>query len=886
MMRRWFILLLMVCVAAMAADAQRVTHRFDNVSMSDALKYLQSKTEQYNIVFIYNDLEDFRVTATVKNQSIPDAIRQLISFYPIAMTVKGDHEIYVECTHKTKYRLMGRLIDEKSKPLEYANVVLLNPADSSLISAGVSNASGIFVVPVEQSSVIARISHVGYRTVYKRCQATQIGTIRMERSLTALKETLVTSPGINIQQEGTNLILSNLSGTVMGNAGTAFDLLQWTPGIIVDLGENIMVIGRGNTLVYVNDRLITNVNELRMLNSRDIKRIEVIRDPDARYPSTADAVIKLYTHSSLKNYLGASLTDVVDFKHKVSNATTLTLDGKYDKLSGNVSLSYSRYYSRSSNWQFTRAYSGRKNDTTRYEGRGDDYRAFAGINYALTPKSILGIQYNGGYTNTGIDLQVSRGFSRGDWFSYTTNANNLKLKSVSNSFSASYSWQRTDDSQLLVIADYATSRQTNRQHIQQVSSQMPDTIKYSNNYDITTATARYDFTTHGWKHNTGVEWGHANNKGDATKDNDTQRCDRDNDWAAAYYAVDKHWSHLRVNLGVRYEFDHTRTVQDVVIRYNRNYHDVLPSVSVGYRLNQNFDISAKYRRTLIRPTYNQLRSTYYYNVLPHSSLGYSSLTGTDLIMFGNSITQAEAYANNSLSPLITYIGTDDLATGNPELRPMVTDRIALAAQYRHFTAQLSYRRVSNAIQTVYQLFQSGTLCQSPVNIRHYHAWTLDMDYALSTKRLNLYLLASGTLPHILIPNLGDEIEKRPYGLLHGNIQYNIMEHLMMGCSVLYSTPWTSGYSRCNSILGLNLSLMATFFHGRLVLGANYNDVFNRGMSSSIETEYKGVFNSIDVDNDLRSVSLMVRWTFNTITNPFKRRSGNDATLQRTQETVN
>ena len=31
---------------------------------------------------------------------------------------------------------------------------------------------------------------------------------------------------------------------------------------------------------------------------------------------------------------------------------------------------------------------------------------------------------------------------------------------------------------------------------------------------------------------------------------------------------------------------------------------------------------------------------------------------------------------------------------------------------------------------------------------------------------------------------------------------------------------------------------------------------------------------------------MVRWTFNTISNPFKRRNGNDTPLQRTQETIN
>ena len=97
----------------MSANAQQITHRFNDVSMSDALKYLQGQTDRYRIVFIFNELEDFRVTTSIRNKSIPDAIRQLIGFYPISMTVNDKHEIYVECTHKTDRRLIGRLIDEK-----------------------------------------------------------------------------------------------------------------------------------------------------------------------------------------------------------------------------------------------------------------------------------------------------------------------------------------------------------------------------------------------------------------------------------------------------------------------------------------------------------------------------------------------------------------------------------------------------------------------------------------------------------------------------------------------------------------------------------------------------------------------------------------------------
>ena len=385
---RKVVIALICCMTVVAAQAQRVTRSYRNVSMADALRQLSDESRDYTIYFLYNELEDFKVTTTVKNKTVPEAIRQMIGFYPIKMTLGNDREIYVECTHKTDRRLIGRLVDEKGQPLEYANIIVMNPGDSALITHGVSNASGIFVIPVERDKVIARISYVGYKTVYKTCNTVRIGTIKMEPEVIRLQETHVTAPKMQVVRDGTNYTIYSIDGTIMGNAGNAIDLLRWAPGIMVDAVGRISVIGRSGAEVYVNDRRITNKSELISLSSQNIKRVEVIRDPDAQYALNADAVIKLYTHNSIKNNLGASLTEVLDFKHKVSNATTLTLDGKYNRLSGNVSFTYNRPYSRSSNTQYTHATGrGLKNDTTQYTGSSDDYHVFAGINYALTPST-------------------------------------------------------------------------------------------------------------------------------------------------------------------------------------------------------------------------------------------------------------------------------------------------------------------------------------------------------------------------------------------------------------------------------------------------------------------------------------------------------------------
>ena len=178
--------------------AQRITHSFNNVSMSDALKYVQQHTSKHKIVFIYNELEDFKVTTSVRNKSVPEAIRQLIGFYPIRMTQSGD-EIYVECTHKTDRHLTGRVVDEKGQPLEFADVRLLNPSDSAYITGGVTNASGVFVIPLDQQRVIARFSYIGYKPVYKLCSRENVGTIQLQIEATQLGELTVKGENAYLQ---------------------------------------------------------------------------------------------------------------------------------------------------------------------------------------------------------------------------------------------------------------------------------------------------------------------------------------------------------------------------------------------------------------------------------------------------------------------------------------------------------------------------------------------------------------------------------------------------------------------------------------------------------------------------------------------------------------
>ncbi|WP_302494491.1 carboxypeptidase-like regulatory domain-containing protein [uncultured Prevotella sp.] len=143
-------LLFFLLILAQHSYAQRITRQYNNVSFSEVLKDLNARQHKYTINFVYDELEDFKVTKSIRNSNVPNAIMQLIGFYPIRMT-QVENNIMVECTQKSTFRYKGRIVDERGNAAEYATIALLSPIDSTIVGHGVSNENGSFVIPCQGS---------------------------------------------------------------------------------------------------------------------------------------------------------------------------------------------------------------------------------------------------------------------------------------------------------------------------------------------------------------------------------------------------------------------------------------------------------------------------------------------------------------------------------------------------------------------------------------------------------------------------------------------------------------------------------------------------------------------------------------------------------------
>ena len=287
---RILLAMLWAICSILPAAAQRITRQYNNVSLAAVLKELNVIQSKYTINFVYNELEDFKVTKNIQNQNIPDAIRQLIGFYPIKMKQSGD-TILVECTQNAPVKMVGRIIDAHHRPIEFANVSLLSTRDSSFITGGVTNEDGRFVIPCKEKSAIVKVSCVGYTTVCHTYDTGTIGAISLKEATINLQNVVVKGHHKIYKTDGTNLIV-DIQRSSLSDFGNADEVVAQLPTVSGSDG-NYTVFGRGRAEVYIDNRKMRDNSELSRLSSKDISTIEIISNPGVEYDADTHAVIKI-----------------------------------------------------------------------------------------------------------------------------------------------------------------------------------------------------------------------------------------------------------------------------------------------------------------------------------------------------------------------------------------------------------------------------------------------------------------------------------------------------------------------------------------------------------------------------------------------------------------
>lgn len=220
----------------------------------------------------------------------------------------------------------GKIVDEQRQPMPFVNVVALSLPDSAFVSGAVSKDDGTFTLDTQGHGQLLRITSMGYKTQY-RPVAADLGVVAMEPETRILNEVIVKSqlPKTRLKNGG---MVTNITGTILEKAGTAEMLLDRIPNVTAKKGK-IKVFGRGTPIIYINGRQMRDQTELSNLTADNIKSVEVITNPGARYPAETTSVIRITTKKPTGEGFGFDSKTYINYAEKGDWSETESLKMNY-----------------------------------------------------------------------------------------------------------------------------------------------------------------------------------------------------------------------------------------------------------------------------------------------------------------------------------------------------------------------------------------------------------------------------------------------------------------------------------------------------------------------------------------------------------------------------
>ena len=293
----------------------------------------------------------------------------------------------------------GKLVDENSHPLPYANVVLLSLPDSAFVSGTVSGEDGTFTLEATSENRIVKISSIGYRTVFKPISPANIGVVRLVSDAQMLGEVVVKG-NLPVTRMKGDAMVTSVENSVLSKVGSANDVLTKIPGI-TKKQDAFEVFGKGTPLIYINGRKLHDLSELEQLNSDDIKSVEVIRNPGSRYDATVKAVVRIQTVKRQGAGFGFNLRS----SYYQSDNTDLIEQANLNYRHNNLDIFGSVYYNQMESWQdFTLQLEERGTKVWNHDMKsyGEFYSKMLsgniGFNYQLNDNHAFGMKYKSGKT--------------------------------------------------------------------------------------------------------------------------------------------------------------------------------------------------------------------------------------------------------------------------------------------------------------------------------------------------------------------------------------------------------------------------------------------------------------------------------------------------------
>ncbi|GAK74715.1 putative TonB-dependent receptor [Nonlabens ulvanivorans] len=569
--------------------------------------------------------------------------------------------------------LTGNLIDSDGAPIAFANVVLLDVEEGTFKYGTSTDETGNFSFPnVINGDYNFNASFVGYVTLSRKLtlqKNTALNNLTLETDAAQLDTVTIIAEKPTIERKSDRLIF-NVENTTL-STGNASQILQSTPGVF-EMNGTYTVKGSVAQVYINNKRVYLSNEELEQLLSgysgENVKSVEVIHNPPARYDAEGGAVINIVTSKNVSLGYKGSLTGKyeIDTFAKYNIGTSqyyknnwlnvyanynfnprkdLTLEESQVGFFNNDGTRSSRWFtdlnsvSRSQSHAFNTIIDININEKNSlsilgYLGLDNGREVDTDVNTLILPQG--GTMFSGFNTDSSTGRDATIGSLNLGW-NNIMNDNGGTL-----SVEGSYFFTEVDNGQDFFSTFFDDTQTT-------TSTNSFNTVGFQ---DINIFTAKADYLDQigAYSLSAGLKYSDISsqskqdffdtNMGSSIDPSLSDNYSYDEHIYAAYAQLEREWTKWSFTGGLRLEqTDVVGDSETLGLVNSQNYLGFFPNISVTHNLNEKNDLSLSYKRSIERPRYGDL------------------------------------------NPFNNFINDNNIESGNPNLQPAFTNKVTLGWTY-------------------------------------------------------------------------------------------------------------------------------------------------------------------------------------------------------------
>lgn len=723
-------------------------------------------------------------------------------------------------------------------PIQFANVIILN--DSIFVDGCITDDNGSFAVTTSTDNVnTVKISSLGFEDYISPIpQNGNCGNIILVENTVMLQEVVVKGNFPATRLVG-NSMITNVSNSILSSVGNANDVLSRIP-LVTGSNGVFTVFGRGTPSIYINGKLVRDTSELERLNSRDIKSVEVMSNPGAKYSTETKAVIIIKTIPPKGDGFSLSLSNSTRIAHYVNNTDNILFKyrNKGLEIFTNIFFNGGKYKSEELN-SFTTygnnvMFQNIKSDNiySKHHVSGK-----LGFNQQINTEHSFGAYYQCGFMKTNSKgRSFSEIFSNKELFQYLSlesrgiekdrpmheanmyyngNIGNLSIDFNAdlmqiNKLNESSQAETSDDTDNKIIETYANN--TSRLWAEKLVLSLlvwKGAIEFGEEF----TNSFVNFNSH--------------YKGADISGGDT-RIKENN--IAAFAQISQSFGIFQAGAGLRFEHAKYKYYDNnqLNIELSKNYNNWYPSLFLSTKI-KNVGISCNFTSRTKRPSYRQLDGT------------------------------------------LQYINRYSYQQGNPALKPVKSYTVQLLAQWKYFFAQTVYTHERNSIFYTTEKFNNDPIIKLIIfeNVPKYQQFQFAIgaqpEIGRWTPQVTIGVFNSFYKTTFKESRLN---LNEPFFFINWDNSISLPKNWIIDVDFMAQTSGDGQNCHIKSVSYLNIGVRKSFFNNSFTVLLKANDIFNAN-NEKVTMYHDDIKVSTDNFQESRNIMITFQYKFNASRTKYK-----------------